>query len=222
MRFPLHTPRRRGACLACAAALWLLAAPTHAQQAPAPAATGVTAQAQEPYGWPWLVRALDRLKPSTDTRIPETPTQVANRLEAMIDDGQTAPALAEIENLQKARAASNISGIDARLLFLQARALTRQGALARAADIYQDMTVKFPELPEPWNNLAVLYAAQGRLDEAQRALEMALLTDPSYGAARANLGDIHLMQAARAHREAAEQGVASSGAMEQRIDQLIK
>ena len=190
--------------------------------APSSSAPAPAAAAEQPYGWPWLVRALDRLKPATDTRIPETPTQVAQRLEAMIDNGQSAAALQEIEALQAKRAASNISGVDARLLFLQARALASQGNLARATDIYRRMTIDFPELPEPWNNLAALYAAQGRLDDARVALETALLVDPGYAAAKANLGDVYLMLAARAHRDAADQGVAGSGSAEQNINQLLK
>lgn len=212
MRFSPHALRAACAALAGATAILLAAAPAMAQ---APAE-------QEPYGWPWLVRALDRLKPDTDTRVPETPTQVVNRLEAMIDQGQAAAALAEIRTLQEKRAASNISGVDARLLFLEARALARQGEFARAAEIYQDMTVRFPELPEPWNNLAVLYAAQGRLDEARRALETALLNDPGYAEAKANLGDVHLMLAARAHREAADMGAAGSADTARRANQLLK
>nr|MBF0685660.1 tetratricopeptide repeat protein [Pseudomonas sp.] len=191
-------------------------------QAAAAPALAQAPDGQEPYGWPWLVRALDRLKPDTDTRLPETPTQVVNRLEAMIDQGQGAAALAEIRTLQEKRAASNVSGVDARLLFLEARALASQGEYSRAAEIYQGMTVSFPELPEPWNNLAVLYAAQGRLDEARRALETALLTDPGYAEAQANLGDIHLMLAARAHREAADMGAAGSTDRAQRANQLLK
>ncbi len=221
MRFPLNAPLRGCASLACAIAILLGATPVLAQSSE-PSATGAGAPAQEPYGWPWLLRALDRLKPSTDTRLPETPTQVADRLEAMIDGGQSAAALTEIEALQRKRAASQVSGTDARLLFLQARALASQGQLARATEIYQGMTVNFPELPEPWNNLAVLYAAQGRLDDARRALETALVTNPRYGAAQANLGDVHLMLAARSHREAAGLGVNSSAPMEQRINQLLK
>ena len=212
MRFPHYAVRTAWAGLACAAAILATAAPALAQ----------TPDGQEPYGWPWLVRALDRLKPDTDTRIPETPTQVVNRLEAMIDQVQGQAALAEIRTLQEKRAASSVSGVDARLLFLEARALASQGEYGRAAEIYENMTVSFPELPEPWNNLAVLYAAQGRLDEARRALETALLTDPGYAEAQANLGDVHLMLAARAHREAAGMGAAGSTDRAQRANQLLK
>lgn len=217
MPTPLRAPRTRGCRLAAALAAALLAGAALAQ-------TSDTADpaAQEPYGWPWLVRALDRLKPSVDTRVPETPTQVAERLETMVGRGETQAALAEIDALQRERAASDISGIDARLLFLQARALAADGRLADAAAIYARMTTDFPELPEPWNNLAAIHAAQGQLDLARDALDMALLTDPTYGAAQANLADVYLMLAERAYRDAAVRGEPQAATMATRTRQLLE
>ncbi|SSZ76691.1 Predicted O-linked N-acetylglucosamine transferase, SPINDLY family [Bordetella pertussis] len=61
------------------------------------------------------------------------------------------------------------------------------------------MTTQFPELPEPWNNLAALYASRGELERAQDSLQMALRANPDYAAARANLGDIQLMMALRTY-----------------------
>ena len=71
---------------------------------------------------------------------------------------------------------------------------------ARAA--FQQLTEDFPELPEPYNNLAVLYAADGQLDRARAALEMALLTRPDYATAHENMGDVYLQMAADAYQRA--------------------
>ena len=71
---------------------------------------------------------------------------------------------------------------------------------ARAA--FQQLTEDFPELPEPYNNLAVLYAAAGELDRARAALELALLARPDYATAHENLGDVYLQMAADAYQRA--------------------
>lgn len=65
------------------------------------------------------------------------------------------------------------------------------------------MTEDFPELPEPYNNLAVLHAASGQIDRARELLETALRHDPSYFTAHENLGDIYVRLALRAYERAA-------------------
>lgn len=207
----------RGAARACLAAALLAAGPALAQTAPA-----IDPAAQEPYGWPWLVRALDRLKPSMDTRLRETTTEASNRLEGMIGDGRAGAALTEIEERLRQRQASNISGVDARLLFLQGRALAAENRLDEAAGVYERMTTDFPELPEPWNNLAAIHAARGQLDRAAEALRMALLTNPRYGAAQANLADVYLMLAERAYGDAARLGEPQAAVMATRTRELLK
>ena len=71
---------------------------------------------------------------------------------------------------------------------------------ARAA--FQQLTEDFPELPEPYNNLAVLYAAAGELDKARAALELALLARPDYATAHENMGDVYLQMASDAYQRA--------------------
>ncbi len=71
---------------------------------------------------------------------------------------------------------------------------------ARAA--FQQLTEDFPELPEPYNNLAVLYAADGQLDRARAALELALIARPDYATAHENMGDVYLQMAADAYQRA--------------------
>ncbi len=65
------------------------------------------------------------------------------------------------------------------LMFLYARALDSIGKTEKALNIYLEMTEKFPEFPEPWNNLAILYDRMGMLSQAKRSLEMSKIADPN-------------------------------------------
>lgn len=91
---------------------------------------------------------------------------------------------------------------DARARFLKGVILVEQGKQPEAIKIFTALTEDFPELPEPYNNLAVLYAAQGQDDKARRALEMAIRTHPSYATAHENLGDIYAKMAREAYDKA--------------------
>lgn len=64
------------------------------------------------------------------------------------------------------------------------------------------LTSEFPELPEPHNNLAVLYASQNEFEKARIALEMAIRTNPNYATAHENLGDVHARLASVAYQKA--------------------
>ncbi len=68
--------------------------------------------------------------------------------------------------------------------------------------MFTELTRTIPELPEPYNNLAVLYAGQGDYDKARKALEMAIRTHPSYAVAHENLGDIYATLASQAYDKA--------------------
>jgi Flp pilus assembly protein TadD len=91
---------------------------------------------------------------------------------------------------------------DAQLRFIRAVSLHLLNRLPEAESAFMDMTQEFPELPEPHNNLAVVRAAQGKLDQARIALEDALRAVPDYAVAHENLGDIHAQLAARSYRSA--------------------
>jgi tetratricopeptide (TPR) repeat protein len=91
---------------------------------------------------------------------------------------------------------------DARARFLKGLILTAQSKPADAIKIFTGLTEDFPELPEPYNNLAVLYASQGQFDKARTALEMAIRTHPSYATAHENLGDIYAKMASQAYDKA--------------------
>jgi tetratricopeptide (TPR) repeat protein len=93
---------------------------------------------------------------------------------------------------------------DARGRFLKGMILTAQKKPAEAMKIYLALTHDYPELPEPYNNLAVLHAAQGQYDQARLALEMAVRADPAYAPAHENLGDIYVRMAAQSYDRAAK------------------
>ncbi len=99
---------------------------------------------------------------------------------------------------------------DAALRFLQAVLMSETGQTLQAQRLLERMTEEFPDLPEPYNNLAVLQAANGQLDDARRLLETALRLDPAYRTAHENLGDVLVRLAQRAYESAAGPQVEST------------
>jgi tetratricopeptide (TPR) repeat protein len=91
---------------------------------------------------------------------------------------------------------------DARGRFLKGLILTEQNKPNDAIKIFTELSQDYPELPEPYNNLAVLYASQGAYDKARNALETAIRTHPSYATAHENLGDIYAKMASQAYDKA--------------------
>ncbi len=91
---------------------------------------------------------------------------------------------------------------DAQGRFLKGLIFTEQKKIPDAIQIFTGLTEDYPELPEPYNNLAVLYASQGNYDKAKAALELAIHTHPSYATAHENLGDIYAQLARRAYDKA--------------------
>jgi len=104
--------------------------------------------------------------------------------------------------LQKVEAVLAASPKDARARFLQGLIYTEQNKPQEAIKTFTALTDDYPELPEPYNNLAVLYAAQGQYDQARKALEMAIRTHPSYAIAHENLGDVYAKMASEAYDKA--------------------
>lgn len=91
---------------------------------------------------------------------------------------------------------------DAQARFLKGLILADQNKSAEAIQVFTSLTEDYPELPEPYNNLAVLYAAQGKYEAAKNALEMAIRTHPSYATAHENLGDLYTKMATLAYDKA--------------------
>ena len=91
---------------------------------------------------------------------------------------------------------------DAQMRFQKGLILTEQNKIADATKVFSSLSEDYPELPEPYNNLAVLYASQGQYDKARNALESAIRTHPSYSTAHENLGDIYAKMASQAYGKA--------------------
>jgi tetratricopeptide (TPR) repeat protein len=86
--------------------------------------------------------------------------------------------------------------------FIKGVIYSESGKPNDAIATFTKLTEDYPELPEPYNNLAVLYASQNQLDKARTALEMAIRTNPSYSTAHENLGDVYAKLASQAYSKA--------------------
>lgn len=178
-------------------------------------------QAEE-HGWKGLAHLLQAITPSVDTDVPLTASQITTRISAMLDQGQNQKALDIIERRLAQEQAAYRTGTDVQLMFLHARALAALGRDQEAEDLYRNMTTQYPELPEPWNNLAAVYVKQGKLEMAQDALHMALTADPGYAQARANLGRVQLLLASQSFHDAAKLGVPGATAKARKAQDALR
>jgi tetratricopeptide (TPR) repeat protein len=91
---------------------------------------------------------------------------------------------------------------DPQMRFLKGVIQLDTGKRAEAIAAFTQLTQDAPELPEPYNNLAVIYASQNQFDKARSALESAIRTNPSYATAQENLGDVYARLASQAYSKA--------------------
>lgn len=98
--------------------------------------------------------------------------------------------------------ADDTHATDAQTRFKKGVLLAEQNKPDEAITVFTRLTEDYKDLPEPYNNLAVLYAAQGQYDKARVVLEKALRTNPSYHTAYENLGDIYGKLASQAYDKA--------------------
>jgi Flp pilus assembly protein TadD len=135
----------------------------------------------------------------------------------LLRSGDSAQALARVERYLEDNPK------DARGRFLRGVILSEQQKTEDAIAAFRTLNEDMPELPEPYNNLGVLYAAQGRYDDARRVLETAVLAHPCYALAHENLGDIYAQLAAQAYQRAGKLDPKSPSAREKLklVDQLL-
>ena len=132
----------------------------------------------------------------------------------LLKQGQVDRALERVDQFLKNKPK------DARGRFLRGILLTEQNKPQEAIKVFTDLTQDYPELPEPYNNLAVLHASQGQYDKARAALEMAIRTHPSYATAHENLGDIYAKMASQAYDKALRIGNGKSKQKRRRQNSL--
>jgi len=120
----------------------------------------------------------------------------ANQISSMIQTGQFENALNTIDNELKAKPK------DPLLKFQRGIALSGLGRNDDAIVEFSKITEEYPQLPEPYNNLAVLYSSKGDLAKAKTSLELAIKAQPNYATAYDNLGDIHSKLANQYYQQA--------------------
>lgn len=127
-----------------------------------------------------------------------------DEINQLLKAGKQAQALTKVEQSLSAKPR------DPQLRFLKGVIQTEMGKPQDAIGTFSKLTEEYPELPEPYNNLAVLHASTGQFDKARAALEMAIRTNPSYSTAHENLGDIYANLASQAYSKALQLGGSST------------
>jgi Flp pilus assembly protein TadD len=127
-------------------------------------------------------------------------------IDGLVKQGQHAKALERVNQYlsQKPK--------DAKGRFIKGLILAEQNRVAEAIEVFTALARDYPELPEPYNNLAVLYAAQGQYEKARQQLEMSIRTHPSYATAYENLGDVYTKLASQAYDKALQFDSSNSAA----------
>ncbi|SAL49097.1 TPR repeat-containing protein [Caballeronia arvi] len=136
--------------------------------------------------------AFAQTSPATRDDTPQIDAAIANK--------QWTDALTQLD----ARIASNPR--DAQAKFKRATVLARLNRDDEAIAAFTELTQTYPELPEPYNNLAALYAKKGRYEDARAALETAVKANPGYALAYDNLGDLYLRLASESYKRAQSLG----------------
>ena len=154
----------------------------------------------------WLRRALAFVCASALCAAAWAQSEDVQEASKLLKAGQREQAL---ERVNKALAAN---ARDPQARFMKGLILTEQGKHPEAIDIFTRLTQDYPNLPEPYNNLAVIYASQGPYDKARAALEQSIRTHPSYATAYENLGDVYAKLASQAYGKALQLDASNTGA----------
>lgn len=178
-------------------------------------------QTEPDRGWNALANVLDALTPSANTEEPPSGAQINRGIQSQLDRRQAEAALKAIEAREAELANRGGPGRDVQLMFQKGRALAQLGRTAEAEAVYRDMTVRYPELAEPWNNLAILYISRNNFEQARLALETAIMNNPRYTAAISNLADLQLLLSLRDYEQAAALGDRSARTKAQALRQFI-
>ncbi|MDO8959860.1 MAG: tetratricopeptide repeat protein [Rhodocyclaceae bacterium] len=129
-------------------------------------------------------------------------TALPVRADSYSEAGQLLKSGQHAEALKQVNRHLSTKPKDAQGRFLKGIILTGMNKQKEAIEVFQKLTEDYPDLPEPYNNLAVIYAQQKQYDKAKQALESAIRTHPAYATAHENLGDIYSRLASQAYGKA--------------------
>lgn len=106
------------------------------------------------------------------------------------------------------------------LRFQRCVVLEKSGDTEAARRELNRFTAMYPEIPEPYNNLAAIESNAGNLDKAEELLKTALRLRPAFRNARINLANLYLVRALTNYKEAQEQK--AEPALAERISTLSR
>lgn len=128
--------------------------------------------------------------------MPAHASRAVDEVTKLLDQGNAKQAATQADSYLKQNPG------DVEMRFLRGVIASEQKQNAQAIKIFSALVREFPSMPEPYNNLAVLYAAEGQERKAAEALEQAIRTNPSYTTAHENLGDLYARMASEAYTKA--------------------
>ncbi|WP_158218814.1 tetratricopeptide repeat protein [Roseateles aquatilis] len=109
---------------------------------------------------------------------------------------------------------------DPRLRFALGTMLLEQQQLERARVLFVGLTEDFPDLADPYNNLAVIHAARGEYEPARQSLMRALDLQPDHAQAQENLGDVLMRLAQQAYERALKQALGDDTALKLKLQRV--
>ncbi|MDO4434899.1 MAG: tetratricopeptide repeat protein [Cardiobacteriaceae bacterium] len=152
--------------------------------------------------------------PSNHEAVPAVWNDYA-KVESMAQNGQATEALALLET--RLTQAPN----DAKASYLKGLILMQLGRRENAEAWFLSMRQQFPKLPQPYNALAVIYQAQGKLIEAELILRELSQAHPEQKNVHRNRGEIYLQLAQSAFEKAHQQNP-DDAMINERLEALSK
>ncbi|MEY3201882.1 MAG: hypothetical protein RIR70_1432 [Pseudomonadota bacterium] len=115
---------------------------------------------------------------------------------SLVSKGQYRQALTNVDRILEG------SPKDLNARFMRGVILSELNRPDEAIEAFKALITDQPDLPEPYNNLAALFAQQRRYLDARDALEKAIRINPAYTTALENLGDLYLRLAGDVYAKA--------------------
>lgn len=112
-----------------------------------------------------------------------------------------------------------INPLSVQLRFQRCVLLEARGDKEGARKELEGFIGRYPEIPEPYNNLAAIYSSMGNLDRAEELLKRSLALRPNFALAHTNLGNLYLARARNSFLNAQQYG-ARTPAVQAKIESL--